>query len=64
MKVVVTNKQDPTNKAEYKAINISVQKYINPDLGYDGSPMYVLELAGDPGTFASFKCSEWTIDVS
>lgn len=60
MKAIVTNKIDPRIKVEYKAFNVSVQKYHDEQVGYDGSPMWVIETA--VGT-ASYKCSDWNINI-
>lgn len=61
MKAIVTNKLDANIKAEYNhVINISVQTYHDEQCGYDGKPMWVLELFEQT---ASFKCSDWNIDL-
>lgn len=60
MKAIVTNKIDPRIKVEYKAFNVSVQNYHDEQVGYDGSPRWVIETAD--GT-ASFKCCHWNINI-
>lgn len=63
MKVIMTNKEDCSVKVVYKQVtNAHVASYINPDCGYDGTPHWILELPFGFDT-ASFKCSEWEIEV-
>lgn len=63
MKAILTNKENPEIKAVYaNVLNVSVQQFHNIDLGYDGSPMWILELPGFDNT-ASFHCSDWSIEI-
>lgn len=65
MKAILTNKKDPTMKVEYvNPLNISVQRYINPESGYDSTPVWVVELGSKYGYgCASFHCSAWDIEI-